>query len=127
MAGSAQLDANYRPIAQNLYDPVAAQFVSPQAAIVKTGTDRTNYAPTIHTLVDGYKATYRAAITGLAAVTGCTDLFTLTGSATKTIRITRVEFSGTVATAALYLDVQALIRSTANLTGTSTAPTIVPL
>jgi|SRR5580765_2252798 len=76
---------------------------------------------------DGQRATYRASTTGLAAVTGCTDLFTLTGSASKTIRITRVEFGGTVATAAMYLDVLAVIRSGANLTGTSTTPTVVPL
>lgn len=76
---------------------------------------------------DGLKATYRASIAALVAVTGCTDLFTLTGSSTKTIRITRVEFSGTVATAALYLDVICLLRSTANSSGTSTSPTVVPL
>lgn len=77
--------------------------------------------------VDGQKATYRASIQGLAAVTGCTDLFTITGSATKTVRVTRIELSGTIATAAMYLDVQGIIRSTANATGTSTSPTVVPL
>jgi hypothetical protein len=75
--------------------------------------------------IEGVRATYRASISALAAVTGCTDLLTITGSATKTIHLLRVEFSGTVATAALYLDVLGIKRSTADTGGTSTAPTIV--
>lgn len=74
---------------------------------------------------EGQRFTYRAAISGLAAVTGCTDLFTLTGAANKVVRVTRVEFSGTIATAAMYLDVLAIIRSTANTAGTKTNPTPV--
>lgn len=77
--------------------------------------------------LDGSRASYRAAITGLAAVTGCTDLFTIAGSATKTVRITRVEFSGTEATAAQYLDVLGIVRSTVDTAGTKTNPTAVPL
>lgn len=46
--GSQPLDNNYKPIPQNLYDPVGAQFISPQAGTVKTGTDNTLYAPTVH-------------------------------------------------------------------------------
>lgn len=46
--GSQPLDNNYRPISQNLYDPVGAQFVSPMAGTVKTGTDSTLYASPIH-------------------------------------------------------------------------------
>ncbi len=54
-----------------------------------------------------------------------TDIFTLTGSATKTIRVSRITISGTRTTAtatALFL----LKRSTANTGGTSTTLTGVP-
>jgi hypothetical protein len=77
--------------------------------------------------IDGQKATYRATITALAAVTGCTDLLTLTGSSTKTVRVTRVEFSGTIATGAMYLDVLGILRSTADTSGTKTNPSAIPL
>ena len=78
-------------------------------------------------LASGQKATYRAAIAGLVAVTGCTDLFTLTGSDTKVVKITHVELNGTEATAPQFIDVLGIVRSTANLTGTDTQPAAVPL
>jgi hypothetical protein len=46
--GAQPLDNNYKPVAQNLYDPVGVQFVSPLAGSVKTGSDNTSYAPTVH-------------------------------------------------------------------------------
>jgi hypothetical protein len=63
--------------------------------------------------------TYSASATGLVAAASATDIFTLTGSGTKTIRIKRVSFSGTQTTAN---DLNALLikRSTANTAGTST-------
>ena len=76
-------------------------------------------------LNDGLKATYAASITALASAASCTDLFTITGSATKTVRITRIEISGQATTAAAA-QVVLLVRSSANLTGTSTTPTVVP-
>lgn len=75
--------------------------------------------------IDGQKATYSASITGLASAASCTDLFTITGSSTKTIRVTYLEFSG-VQTTAGDVDVVVLKRSTANTGGTSTNPTAVP-
>lgn len=76
--------------------------------------------------LEGQRKTYRATISGLAAVTGCTDLFTLTAGA-NICRLERVEISGTIATTALNLDVIGLKRSTANSGGASTTPTITPL
>lgn len=75
--------------------------------------------------IDGGKVTYRASITALASAASCTDLLTITGSASKTIRITRLEVSGQQTTAAAA-QVVVLKRSTANSAGTSTAPTAVP-
>lgn len=71
-------------------------------------------------LVDGFKNTYSASVTGLVGVAG--DIFILNGSATKTIRVTRVEFSGT-ATAAASSDLQLIKRSTADTAGTAAAAT----
>lgn len=76
-------------------------------------------------LTDGLKATYSASITALASAASATDIFTITGSATKTIRVTRLEVSGQATTAAAAQVVLA-VRSTANTSGTSTAPTAVP-
>lgn len=76
-------------------------------------------------LSDSNKATYSASITGLAAALTPTDVFTLTGSATKTIRVISIEFSGTQTTSAVR-DVLLLKRSTANTAGTSTTLTNVP-
>ncbi|SRR6266702_988272 len=75
--------------------------------------------------VDGLKATYSASITGLVTAASATDIFTITGSATKTVRITRIEISGQ-STTAVPVQIVLLKRSVANTVGTSTAPTIVP-
>lgn len=71
------------------------------------------------------RATYSAAIVGLAVVTGATDFFTVTGSATKTIIIKRVRYSG-ISTQTTQVPLSLLIRSTANSGGTSTTLTKVP-
>lgn len=76
--------------------------------------------------VDGTKLSYSAGIVGLPAAAMATDIFTITGSATKTIRITRVTITGTQTTAT-QRDVVLLKRSTANTAGTFyIAPTKVP-
>jgi hypothetical protein len=74
---------------------------------------------------DGYKATYSASILGLSATTTPTDIFTITGSATKTVRVTRFVLTATQQTSATR-DVQLIIRSTADSGGTSTTQTAVP-
>lgn len=71
------------------------------------------------------RTTYSATIAALAPAASATDFFTLTGSATKTVWVHAAGCSG-ISTAAAIANVAALKRSTANLTGTSTAPTAVP-
>jgi hypothetical protein len=71
---------------------------------------------------DGTKTTYSAATNGLAPALTPTDVFTITGSATKTIRVTKITFSA-VKTAASTIDVLLLKRSTANNGGVSAAVT----
>jgi hypothetical protein len=121
------VDQNGRTIPFIGYDYVNGQFVFPQSAPGVTPAGQPfAYGSLAVSPIDGYKASYSAAIGGLVGVTGCTDLFTLTGSATKTIRITRCDVSGAIATTAAQIEVYALVRSTANSGGTSTTPTPVP-
>lgn len=80
----------------------------------------------VNTSVDGYKATYSTSISNLVPVaTAATDIFTLTGSATKTVRVTRVTITGTQTTAA-QVSILLVKRSTANTAGTSTANVAIP-
>jgi hypothetical protein len=75
--------------------------------------------------IEGQKATYSYASgpnTSFAA--SPTDYFVVTGSATKTIRITKFSVCGT-ATAATTIDVNLIKRTVADTGGTSTAPTAV--
>src|SRR5690242_6665608 len=76
--------------------------------------------------VDGQKATYAAYIQGLAVASSATDVFTITGSASKLTRVSRIRISGIKTTAGADVDVQAVKRSTANTGGTSTNPVLVP-
>jgi len=74
---------------------------------------------------EGQKTTYSATIVGLAIAAAATDIFTIIGSATTTVRIRRVAFSG-LATAASATPVVLIKRSVADTLGTSTAPVAVP-
>lgn len=75
---------------------------------------------------DSSHATYRAAVVTLNAANNPTDIFTITGSATKTIRVRKIGIEGTQTTAS-YANVLVLKRSTANSGGTSTLLTNVPM
>lgn len=79
-------------------------------------------------ITDGQRPTYSAAKVGLVPASSATDIFTLTGSASKTIRVTRIEIAATTTSATpAVLDVLLLKRSTADTGGTSTgSPTPVP-
>ena len=69
---------------------------------------------------------YRAVATNVAPAALATDVFTLTGSATKTIWVYRIILTGTQTTASQFTVLLAK-RSTANSAGTSTTPTVVPV
>lgn len=76
--------------------------------------------------IDGQKATYSASQLLFTPAATPTDVFTITGSATKTVRITRIEVTG-LATTAGTVDVALVMRSTANTGGTSTgSPSAIP-
>jgi hypothetical protein len=120
------LDGNGRTIEFAGFDPSTGQFIVPATspATVPSGQNFSvaalQFAP-----VDGGKASYAAAISGLVPAASATDIFTITGSATKTVRVIRVEVSG-IATTILDTSVALIVRSSADLTGTSTSPAAVP-
>lgn len=70
--------------------------------------------------------TYSAFFINATPAPTCTDFFTLVGSASKTVRVTRIWLTG-FATAVAWLDVFLVMRTAANTGGTlATAPTRVP-
>lgn len=76
------------------------------------------------TLIDGVLATYSASASWTFPASA-TDIFTITGSASKTIKIRRITLSFT-ATSGANATVVVTKRSTANTGGTSVARTGVP-
>jgi len=70
-------------------------------------------------------ATYGASITGASFAVANTDVFTITGSATKTIKIKHISLDGTQTTAGV-VGILLIKRSTANSGGTSTVVTSGP-
>lgn len=82
-------------------------------------------ATQVITSIDGYKTTYSAATSNISSAPLATDIFTITGSATKTIRITRIVIVGSQTTTST-ITILLIKRSTANTLGTSAAVTAVP-
>lgn len=76
--------------------------------------------------IDGQKVTYHAAKVSGTLVTGATDFCYITGSASKTVRVTRIAFAGS-ATTGVAVPFVVLKRSTANTAGTCATTTAVPL
>lgn len=74
---------------------------------------------------DGTKTTYSSTITALASAATATDIFTITGSGTKTVRVLRIEISSTQ-TLASTANILLIKRSAANTGGTSTTPALIP-
>jgi hypothetical protein len=75
--------------------------------------------------LDGRRSTYTAYTAAFTAATTATDIFTIQGSATKIIRILRVEIYVTQTTAAAG-NIFLIKRSAANTGGTSVAATRAP-
>jgi hypothetical protein len=92
---------------------------------VDTQADLNGRLLTASTPLDGYKATYSCAILDLTVATTPTDVVTMQGSSTKTIRVLKITIDAiqnTSATRNLLL----IKRSSANTGGTSSSQTIVP-
>lgn len=78
-------------------------------------------APTLLDTSTIRRTTYAAVINALVPAATATDFFTLNGSATTTVRVLSAWCSGT-STANAAIPINAVRRSTANATGTSTSP-----
>lgn len=71
---------------------------------------------------------YSASAVGIASAASTpTDVFTITGSATKNVRVHNIVLTGTFTTTAAVRDILLIKRSTANSGGTSTTPTGIAL
>lgn len=81
--------------------------------------------PVVATIAASTKTTYGASIVGLVTAVTATDVFTITGSGTKTVKIIELGIAGSAA-AAVNLSVALIKRSTANTAGTSTTPAVIP-
>jgi hypothetical protein len=119
--GSTPTDSSGIPIGC-VYVP-GVGFKALQGGTLFTDASSNDSAPAAFTNVGGFKATYAASMQALVPVTGCTDLFTITGSATKLIKVLRIGMVGTTVTTPITVEVQLIKRSTANTAGTSSAPT----
>ncbi len=100
-----------------LLQNAAGTFDLARAAAGTTGI------PAVNT--EGTKLSYSVGVIDFLPVATPTDFWNLTGSATKTVRVTRIVISG-IATAAASRATQLIKRSTANTGGTPTSLTIPP-
>lgn len=75
-------------------------------------------------IVRSVEATYSASVAGLVTALVATDIFTITGSASKTVKITQIQVAATGNNNNVDLDL--IKRSAANTGGTSTSRTAVP-
>lgn len=77
--------------------------------------------------LDGYKASYAAAVSALVFAAAATDVFTIYGSASKTIRILRIHFTFTTTSGSgAAANISLIKRSATNTGGTSASVTAVP-
>ncbi|HVP49642.1 MAG TPA: hypothetical protein VMT56_00320 [Candidatus Bathyarchaeia archaeon] len=77
--------------------------------------------------LDTSRAVYRASASFVPVTTGALTLVQVQGSATKTVRITRVIMSGSTATTVAAMVAYTQLTSTAGTTGTAVTPTIAKL
>lgn len=92
-----------------------------------TNTAAVTSALAVHTVQDdGYKATYSAGAVAITPAATATDVFVISGSASKTVRVTRISASCT-STAGLTVNAAIIKRSSADTGGTSAAVTAAPL
>lgn len=98
--------------------PVASLFTA--LSFTPAGALRTSKEPNT-------AATYRACKTQLTVAATPTDIFTMAGSGTKTVRVTRVEINGIATVTAVTIQVYLHLHSGADTGGTSAAMTIIPL
>lgn len=106
---------------KSIYAVIAAALLLANSfAVAQTAT-----VPSVNSL-SNRAATYRAVITGITTASTPTDIFRISGSATKTVYIKSISVDGVKTTSGTLL-VNLIKRSTANSDGTTVAITEHPL
>jgi hypothetical protein len=100
-----------------VYQSTVPVLTAGQSVAIQIDTTGSRYVNT-----EGRKATYRAVVSGSAFIAGASPLFSITGSPSKIVRVTRIRFSASAATGAIA-DVS-VARFSALSGGTSAAVTI---
>lgn len=97
------------------------------ALFATSALSQVNFVPQTG-IVSGYypKATFSSAFIGLVPVTAATDFLCIAGSATKTVRIQRIDLTGSVATAAVNYPVVLVRRASLDTGGTAATTTANP-
>jgi hypothetical protein len=129
---SSAISSNYTPPTTGIQQVQAFTMTSngdgtysPPTALATSTTPGSPASDIMTTQAPNFQV-YSVGVAGLVPAAAATDIFCVTGSATKTVNIQQFQISG-IATAAAAVDVVVVKRSTANTGGTSTTPTIVPL
>jgi hypothetical protein len=112
---SSGLNGRLQRIAQRLTSLIA---LLPSSLGIKTSAGSLS-------VTDSKEQTYSASITNLGVASTPTDIFTIIGSASKTVKVRKIVFTASKTANAIF-DVLIIKRSTANTGGTSTTPTLVP-
>ena len=120
--GATPRDSGSIPLG-SVYSPNVG-LIALQGGVSQTDGSANQSGAVVATNVDGQKPTYSASGT-VVPVTGATDLVTIIGSATRTIKIVRIVFSGTILTTTINGSVSLIKRSAVDTAGTQTAPTMV--
>jgi|SRR6266702_5446926 len=106
--------------------PGQANVTPLMGGTISTDANSNTAAPAVFQRDDGRKATYGVGVVGLVPGASPTDIFTITGSATKVVKITKLYMVATATATGNSLNVLLLKRSTANTGGTSSTQTAAP-
>lgn len=126
-AGVDQLDFenNYKAsVNKRIYNKVIIGNGSADMPLLNSDPGSSSFGAVVRN-IPKTRATYSASAEGIVPAASATDIFTINGSATKTIYIHKITVSGT-RTAHAHDRVILLKRSTANSGGTSVVRSIVP-
>lgn len=122
--GATQKGSDGLPSGSVITEGIAAPAAL-QGGIQTTDSQGNVIAPSLIQRGDGWRATFSAAATGIVPATTAGAIFTLRGSSTKIVRLTRCHVSG-IATTVITLDIGLAKWSAAPTGGTAiTVPTMV--
>lgn len=123
---AAQVTGNTSVASIDTKIPTLSQKAMAGSVPVVMASDQ-SIIPVTNTPLDGSKATYSAAVVGLVFSANATDFFSIYGSASKIIRVTRIAFSfSTTSGSGASANVTLLKRLSSNTGGTSASSVSTP-